>query len=75
MPSLALVCTHTNVLMTVCHPSSSEVGSRFISAMGTIGNSGITTGSDTTGRSTFLFRTFGTGVRVASDDLDLLYRL
>ncbi len=59
--------------MTVCHPSPSEVDDRFIGTMGTIsGNGG--SGSDT-GFSIFLFRTFGTGVQVASDNLDLLRRL
>ena len=64
--------------MTVCHLSPSEVDSQFIGTTGTTGDnddSGGSGGSGTINFSTFLFHTFGIGVRVASGDLDLLYRL
>jgi len=65
MPSLALVCIQAIVLMMVCHPFPSEVGSRFIDATGTMGT--IDAGS-TTIFGTFLFRTTSSDILVAFSD-------
>ena len=79
MPSLALVCNHVNVLIMVCHPFPSGVGSLFIGATSTTssggGNGGNDGGDGITNFSTFLFRTTGSGVLIAFSDCDLLRRL
>ena len=61
--------------MMVWHPFPSEVSGQFMGT--TSGNKGGITGSggSTTSFSTFLFYTFGTGVRMTSGDLDLLRKL
>src|SRR6266511_2372281 len=72
VPSLALVCIQTIVLMMVCCAFPSGVGGQFIGTTGPIGG-----GSDNgiTSFGTFLFRTTGNGVLVAFGDCDLLRRL
>ena len=76
VPSLAFVCIQAIVLMIVCHASPSEVSGRFIGTIGTIGgNSGGSANGSITNFGTFLFRTFGIGVRVTFGNSDLLCRL
>ena len=67
-----MVYIHANILIIVCHPSPSGVGSQFIDTKGTTGGSGDDTGSSTT---TFLFRTFNIEIQMTTGDLDLLRKL
>ena len=75
MPSLALVCIHANVLMTVCHPSLFGISDQFIGITDVTGGSGSNGGSGGGGY-TFLFQfLLSNGILVTIGDLDQLRKL